>query len=119
MATKYKIGGTATWDNTDDTIWSTSSGGANNTTHPVAGDEQRQKHEQHENANADAPLEQQLLRPRAQLPDARHPGLPKSPCGLNASTIASNAKLRTIEYCVQHSLLVVGRYTAANENTRP
>lgn len=27
-----------TWDNTNDTIWSTSSGGTNNTTHPVAGD---------------------------------------------------------------------------------
>lgn len=27
------------WDNTNDTIWSTTSGGANNTTHPVAGDD--------------------------------------------------------------------------------
>lgn len=26
------------WDNTNDAIWSTSSGGSNNTTHPVAGD---------------------------------------------------------------------------------
>lgn len=38
MAAKFWIGGTGTWDNTDDTHWSTSSGGANNTTHPVAGD---------------------------------------------------------------------------------
>jgi len=28
-----------TWDNTNDAIWSLSSGGANNTTHPVAGDD--------------------------------------------------------------------------------
>lgn len=30
---------TCTWDNTNDAIWSTSSGGTNNTTHPVAGDD--------------------------------------------------------------------------------
>lgn len=29
---------TCTWDNTNDAIWSLSSGGLNNTTHPVAGD---------------------------------------------------------------------------------
>jgi hypothetical protein len=40
MATKYLItgGGSVTWDNTNDLIWSTSSGGANDTTHPVDGD---------------------------------------------------------------------------------
>lgn len=40
MAAKFLIGSGpgVTWDNTNDTIWSTSSGGANNTTHPVAAD---------------------------------------------------------------------------------
>ncbi len=38
MATKYWIGGTATWDNVNDLNWSTSSGGANDTTHPTSGD---------------------------------------------------------------------------------
>lgn len=38
MTAKFWIGGTGTWDNTGDTHWSLSSGGANNTTHPVAGD---------------------------------------------------------------------------------
>ena len=38
MATKYWIGGTGTWDNTNNTNWSTSSGGSNDTTHPTSGD---------------------------------------------------------------------------------
>lgn len=38
MTAKFWVGGTATWDNTNDANWSLSSGGANNTTHPVAGD---------------------------------------------------------------------------------
>lgn len=38
MAAKFWIGGTGNWDNTNDANWSTSTGGANNTTHPVAGD---------------------------------------------------------------------------------
>ena len=38
MASKFWIGGTGTWDNTNNTNWSTSSGGANNTTHPTSGD---------------------------------------------------------------------------------
>lgn len=38
MATKYWIGGTGTWDNTNDLNWSTSSGGSNDTTHPTSGD---------------------------------------------------------------------------------
>jgi hypothetical protein len=38
MTAKFWIGGTGTWDNTGDTHWSLSSGGANNTTHPVTGD---------------------------------------------------------------------------------
>ena len=42
--------------------------------------------------------------------EPRHPGLPNSPCGRKASTRASSAKVKTIEYCVQHSFPVVGRY---------
>ena len=64
-------------------------------------------------ADADRPLGQPLrLEPR-------HPALPKSPCGRNASTSASSANVNTIEYCVQQSLPVVGRYAAENMNTIP
>lgn len=38
MASKFWIGGTGTWDNSNDLNWSTSSGGANNTTHPTSAD---------------------------------------------------------------------------------
>lgn len=38
MTAKFWIGGTGTWDNTGDTHWSLSSGGPNNTTHPVSTD---------------------------------------------------------------------------------
>jgi len=39
MAAKFMISSSgATWNNTNDAIWSTSSGGGNDTTHPVAGD---------------------------------------------------------------------------------
>jgi hypothetical protein len=39
MATKYWITNSGTWDNTDDTHWSTTTGGSNNTTHPTSGDD--------------------------------------------------------------------------------
>lgn len=38
MTDKFWIGGTGTWNNTNDANWSLTSGGPNNTTHPVAGD---------------------------------------------------------------------------------
>lgn len=38
MTAKFWIGGTGTWDNTNDVNWSLSTGGANNTTHPTSAD---------------------------------------------------------------------------------
>lgn len=38
MTAKFWVGGTGTWDNTDDTHWSLTTGGANNTTHPTSAD---------------------------------------------------------------------------------
>ena len=38
MAGKFWIGGSGTWDNTNDANWSLSSGGPNNTTHPTSSD---------------------------------------------------------------------------------
>src|SRR5215471_16191176 len=39
--------------------------------------------------------------------------IPKSPRGLNESTSAISTKVRIVEYCVQQSEPVVGRYVAA------
>lgn len=38
MTAKFWIGGSGTWDNTNDANWSLTSGGANNTTHPTSAD---------------------------------------------------------------------------------
>ena len=51
--------------------------------------------------------------------ELRHPALPKSPCGRNASTSASSANVNTIEYCVQQSLPVVGRYAGREHEHDP
>ncbi len=45
--------------------------------------------------------------------------LPNSPCGRKASTSASSANVRTIEYCVQQSFPTVGRYAAENMKHEP
>ena len=74
-------------------------------------EDERRDDRQHEAADADHPLGDELL--------LVHENLPKRPCGRKASTSASSMKVNTIEYWVQQLLPAVGRYTAENENTSP
>ena len=68
---------------------------------PVLVEDERRDDRQHQAADADHPLGDELL--------LVHENLPKSPCGRKASTSARSMNVNTIEYWVQQLLPAVGR----------
>ena len=72
---------------------------------PVGAEDGRAEHREHERAPTPSALDCCLGVQRG-----AQAALPKSPCGRKASTSAMSANVRTIEYWVQHSIPVVGRY---------
>ena len=82
---------------------------------PVLVEDERPDRGEHERAEADGALDRRLRRGPEDVPP--HPGLPNRPCGRNARTSAISANVTTIEYCVQQSAPVVGRYVALKLRT--
>ena len=84
---------------------------------PVRVEDRRRRRQDAENREADDELErgprrtapEEAINTCGGQPGAPHSSLPKSPCGLNASTSAISAKVSVIEYCEQQLPPEMGR----------